>query len=35
MQPEGRMTARFTDDAGMHWQIDPDLHLGKLNSRDW
>ena len=24
------MTARFTDDAGLHWQVDPDLHLEKL-----
>jgi hypothetical protein len=30
------MTVRFTDDAGLHWQIDPDLHLKKLNDRrDW
>jgi hypothetical protein len=33
--PKARITARFTDDAGLHWQIDPDLHLEKLNSRDW
>jgi hypothetical protein len=26
---------RFTDDAGLHWEIDRDLHLQKLNSRDW
>jgi hypothetical protein len=26
---------RFTDDAGAHWEIDPDLHLAKLSSRDW
>jgi hypothetical protein len=26
--------ARFTDDAGLHWQIDPDLHLDKLDARD-
>jgi hypothetical protein len=26
---------RFTDDAGLHWQIDTDLHLEKLKSRDW
>lgn len=33
--PKARITARFTDDAGLHWQIDPDLHLEKLSSRDW
>ena len=33
--PKARMTARFTDDAGLHWQIYPDLHLEKLNDRDW
>lgn len=26
---------RFTDDAGLHWQITTDLHLEKLASRDW
>ena len=26
---------RFTDDAGLHWEIDSDLHLAKLASRDW
>lgn len=29
------MTARLTDDAGLDWQIDHDLHLAKLDSRDW
>jgi hypothetical protein len=30
------VTARFTDDAGLHWQVDPDLHLKKLPDRsDW
>jgi hypothetical protein len=24
---------RFTDDAGLHWQIDHDLHLEKLLDR--
>jgi hypothetical protein len=33
--PDAEITARFTDDAGLHWQIDPDLHLVKLGSRDW
>ena len=31
-----QVTARFTDDAGFHWQIDHDLHLTRLQSRkDW
>jgi hypothetical protein len=30
-----RIPARFTDDAGLHWQIDHDLHLAKLEHRDW
>lgn len=33
--PEARITVRFTDDAGLHWQADPDLHLEKLDGRDW
>lgn len=32
--PDARITARFTDDAGLHWQIDHDLHLEKLDNRD-
>ena len=32
--PEARVTLRFTDDAGLHWQIDHDLHLEKLDNRD-
>jgi hypothetical protein len=32
---DARMTLRFTDDAGLHWQIDHDQHLEKLDSRDW
>jgi hypothetical protein len=31
--PEARMTARFTDDAGLHWQINHDLHLEPLPDR--
>jgi hypothetical protein len=27
--------ARFTDDAGLHWEITADLHLKKLDRRDW
>ena len=26
---------RFTDDAGLHWEIDTALHLEKLKRRDW
>lgn len=33
--PEIVPTARFTDDAGLHWQINADLHLEKLAERDW
>jgi hypothetical protein len=29
------ISARFTDDAGLHWQIDHEMHLTKLNRRDW
>ena len=32
--PMASFTVRFTDDAGLHWQIDPDLHLEKLPNRD-
>jgi hypothetical protein len=32
--PDARVTLRFTDDAGLHWQIDHDLHLEKLDNRD-
>lgn len=32
--PGARLAARFTDDAGLHWQIDQDLHLEKLDNRD-
>jgi hypothetical protein len=32
---KARFTARFTDDAGLHWQIDHDQHLEKLLTRDW
>lgn len=27
--------ARFTDDAGLHWQLDENLHLKQLPHRDW
>jgi len=33
-QPEARIAARFTDDVGLHWQINHDLHLEKLENRD-
>jgi hypothetical protein len=32
--PDAQMTLRFTDDAGLHWQINHDEHLEKLDSRD-
>ena len=32
--PEARVTLRFTDNAGLCWQIDHDLHLEKLDNRD-
>jgi hypothetical protein len=32
---ESILTLRFTDDAGLHWQADSDLHLEHLESRDW
>jgi hypothetical protein len=32
--PDARLAARFTDDAGLHWQIDQDLHLQLLHNRD-
>lgn len=28
------VAARFTDDDSLHWQIDQDLHLQPLDSRD-
>lgn len=33
--PDARLAVRFTDDAGLHWQIDQDLHLEPLGNRDW
>jgi hypothetical protein len=33
--PECRFILRFTDDAGLHWQVDHELHLEKLARRDW
>jgi hypothetical protein len=33
--PDAQVIARFTDDAGIHWQISPDLHLEDLDQRDW
>jgi hypothetical protein len=29
-----RFRVRFTDDAGLHWQVDENLHLQKLDNRD-
>lgn len=28
------VTARFTDDAGLHWEVDHDLSLARLDNRD-
>jgi hypothetical protein len=33
--PQATILLRFTDDAGLHWQIDHNLHLQKLELRDW
>ena len=34
--PKARMTTRFTDDAGLHWQINHDLHLEQVDDpADW
>lgn len=34
--PMAQVIARFTDDIGLHWQLDQDLHLEKLGDRnDW
>lgn len=32
---QGILTLRFTDDAGLCWQVDNDLHLQQLDTRDW
>jgi hypothetical protein len=32
---ELRALVRLTDDVGLHWQIDENLHLLKLEDRDW
>jgi hypothetical protein len=29
------VAVRFTDDAGLHWEIDRDQHLRQLPDRDW
>jgi hypothetical protein len=33
--PDFAFVLRFTDDADLEWQIDNDLHLQKLDHRDW
>ena len=33
--PGARMMVHFTDDAGLHWQVDQDLHLEPLDERTW
>lgn len=35
MYPRFISWVRFTDDAGLHWEIDQSLHLEKLAARDW
>ena len=34
LNQDARVAVRFTDDAGLHWQIDHDLYLEKLDNRD-
>ena len=34
-RPSIRSCVRFTDDAGLVWEVDSFLHLQKLSSRDW
>lgn len=31
----GTLSVRFTDDAGLHWQLDQEHHLEHLPERDW
>jgi hypothetical protein len=31
---DGQVMVRFTDDAGLHWQLDQDMRLVKLDDRD-
>lgn len=33
--PKATILIPFDDDAGLHWQIDQNLHLQKLEHRDW
>ena len=33
--PRLLLWVRFTDDAGLHWEIDTSLHLQQLKHRDW
>jgi hypothetical protein len=33
--PAGRILVRFTDDAGLHWELDHHLHLVMLDDREW
>lgn len=33
--PGYQICVRFTDDAGLHWQITTDLHMEQLAERDW
>ena len=34
-EPRTRLAVHFTDDAGLHWEIDQDLHLKQFESRPW
>jgi hypothetical protein len=34
-QPGTHLAVLFTDDAGLHWQINQDLHLEQFESRPW
>jgi hypothetical protein len=31
---DGQVTVRFTDDAGLHWELDQDMRLVRLDNRD-
>jgi hypothetical protein len=33
--PDAEITVRFDDDAGLHWEIDHNMHLMRRDLRDW